>query len=191
MRFTGFRYTITHMNTTHITPIAEAVNPSREAAVAHAVARANKLIESIKAELISAEMDLDVVAPIARSTMSREEYKKTHARYQFVNSIVEQPATRRRSDPRIALGFNQDGIDRFISMIAQDAGADFDAYVEKLESKIGDCIAASIEGNLWSESILTVTKTDGSTERWKTQMIINVSSLGKLFNQWPTRKMKK
>lgn len=188
MRFTGFRYTITRMN---ITPIAEAVNPSREAAVAHAVARAENFVETIKAELIAAEMNVDVVAPIARSTMSREEYKKTHARYQLVTQFVTQPATRRRSDARVALGFNQDGIDRFISMIAADAAADFDAYVAKLESKVGDCIAASVEGNLWSESILTVTKADGSTERWKTQMIINVSSLGKLFNQYPTRKMKR
>ena len=180
-----------HMNTKHITPIAEAVNPSREAAVEHAVDRANKLIESIKAELISAEMNLDMVAPMPNSKMSREEYKQTMARYQFVNNITERPVTRRVSEARIALGFNQEGIDRFIEAIKIDAASEFDAYVAKLEAKVGDCVAATVDGNLWNESILIVTKADGAVERWKTQMIINISSLGKLFNQFPTRKLKK
>ena len=34
------------------------------------------------------------------------------------------------------------------------------------------------------------THADGTTHQWRTEMIINVSKLGALFNQWPTRKLK-
>ena len=169
-------------------PIAQAINPSRAAAVDHAVRRAQNFVEVTKAELMGADMNLDLVAPMANRHMSREEYRQTLARYDFVNRITTHPATRRRSD---ALGFNADGIAQFLSNIATDAAADFDAYVAKLESKVGECATAEIQGVLWNESILSVTKMDGTVERWKTQMIINVSSFGKLFNQYPTRKLKK
>ena len=43
---------------------------------------------------------------------------------------------------------------------------------------------------MWGYSVLTVTKEDGSVERWKTQQIMNISVLGLLFAQWPSRKMK-
>lgn len=179
------------MNTKQLSPVAQAINPSREAAVDRAVIRAKQFVETIRAELIAADMDLDRVAPFPNNKMSREDYIAAKTRYEVVNRFVTQPATRRRSDPRIAIGFNDDGIDHFIGMVATDASADFDAYVAKLEAKVGDCVAATVDGNLWNESILTVTTADGAVERWKTQMIINVSSLGKLFNQFPTRKLKK
>lgn len=171
--------------------IFQAINPMRAAAITRAVERAENMIDTIKAQLTDAGMNLDMVAPMPNSKMSREEYKQTMARYQFVNNITERPATRRISEERIALGFNQEGIDRFIEAIKIDAASEFDAYVAKLEAKVGDCVAATVDGNLWNESILTVTKADDAVERWKTQMIINVSSLGKLFNQFPTRKLKK
>ena len=81
-------------------------------------------------------------------------------------------------------------IELFLKQVALDAAADFDAYVGKLTKKVGDVVSAKVEGALWQGSRLTVTKADGSIERWNTQQIINVSVLGKLFNQWPTRKQK-
>ena len=44
--------------------------------------------------------------------------------------------------------------------------------------------------HVWGHSILTVCHADGTTHQWRTEMIINVSKLGALFNQWPTRKLK-
>ena len=131
-------------------PIAQAINPSRAAAVDHAVRRAQNFVDVIKAELMDAGMNLDLVAPMANRQMSREEYRQTLARYDFVNRITTHPATRRRSDARIALGFNADGIAQFLSNIATDAAADFDAYVAKLESKVGECATAEIQGVLWN-----------------------------------------
>jgi uncharacterized protein YfeS len=70
---------------------------------------------------------------------------------------------------------------------------DFDSYATKLAKKIDlHIISARLEGQLWSYSYLTVTvDVNGEEENqvWKTQMILNVSCLGKLFNQWPTRKV--
>jgi len=78
----------------------------------------------------------------------------------------------------------------FIAMYRADAAAQYDAFVLKLVGKVGPCISATLDGNhVWGYSILTVTKTN-TTERWKTQQIVNTSKLGKLFNQWPSRRMK-
>lgn len=78
-------------------------------------------------------------------------------------------------------------------------------YAVKLAGKVGDYIAnelhlhknvavvsASVSSpNLWSTSVcrVTVRFESGVTEviKFHTQMILNTSCLGKLFNQWPTR----
>jgi hypothetical protein len=77
-------------------------------------------------------------------------------------------------------------------------GHNFDSFVCKLTGKIE--AAAKTEGNdnplidtailkglLWDGCTLTVTL-NGGTQTWVTQCIINRSVLGKLFNQWPTRR---
>ncbi|MNE44768.1 hypothetical protein D3C80_1390130 [compost metagenome] len=79
----------------------------------------------------------------------------------------------------------------FVKQAQENASAQYDAFIAKLEAKIGEVTAAILSGeHVWGHSILTVTKADGTTEKWKTQMIVNVSVLGNLFNQWPTRKVK-
>ncbi len=52
--------------------------------------------------------------------------------------------------------------------------------------------AATYSGsrNPWSYSLIQITFNDGTTGTLSTQMIINVSPLGKLFNQFPTRLVK-
>jgi hypothetical protein len=86
------------------------------------------------------------------------------------------------SDERVA---------RRVQQTRDAMATDFDGYVNKLSTKIGEgVVSAEITGRLWDYSTLTVTKNDGSVERWRTQQIINVSCLGKLFNQWPTRRSK-
>jgi hypothetical protein len=67
----------------------------------------------------------------------------------------------------------------------------YTAFIQKLEGKVGAHTAAALDGShVWGFSILTVTKADGTVEKWKTEQIINVSVLGKVFNQWPSRKVK-
>lgn len=82
-------------------------------------------------------------------------------------------------------------VEKFIQAAKADAAAQYEAFVAKLQQKIGEVKNATLKGNhVWSYSILTVEKPDGTVEHWKTQMIINVSKLGKMFNQFPTRKVK-
>ncbi|AHZ60195.1 hypothetical protein HQ81_0151 [Dickeya phage phiDP23.1] len=78
----------------------------------------------------------------------------------------------------------------FIKKARRNAAHQYESFICKLEDKIGSHSAAELDGShVWGYSILTVTTPEG-TQRWKTQTIINVSKLGKLFNQYPTRKVK-
>lgn len=81
--------------------------------------------------------------------------------------------------------------DQFAEKEAKAAGDSYDAWVYKLVQKIGKPVTgANVSGDPWSGSTITVTTNDGEQQRWKTQMIINTSKLGKQFNQFPTRRMK-
>jgi hypothetical protein len=69
----------------------------------------------------------------------------------------------------------------------------YDSYVAKMNQKTNWPVAAVFRwgvGDVWGRSDLKVTLKDGSTEVWRTQVIVNVSKLGKLFNQWPSRRVK-
>ena len=79
---------------------------------------------------------------------------------------------------------------KFVDDTMRDAAAQYDAFIAKLIRKIGDFDSATLTGShVWGYSILTVTK-GAATERWGTRQIVNQSVLGKLFNQWPSRKIK-
>lgn len=49
---------------------------------------------------------------------------------------------------------------------------------------------ASTTIDRWSSGTTVVRLSDGSEQEWHTQVIVNQSCLGKLFNQWPTRRVK-
>jgi hypothetical protein len=84
-----------------------------------------------------------------------------------------------------------EGCDRFVTECRDEAAAQYEKFVSKLVRKIGDCETAALSGNhVWSNSLLKITKADGSVEHWKTQQITNRSVLGKYFPQWPSRKLK-
>jgi len=109
----------------------------------------------------------------------------------YLQIVKHVSGCRRNNDPEI-IRISDDLVARFIKIAKEDAAIQYDEFVAKLVIKIGKVTDATLFGNhVWSFSILTVTKEDGSIEKWKTQMIVNISKLGKLFNQWPTRKMKK
>lgn len=79
---------------------------------------------------------------------------------------------------------------KFVEEARKNAAEQYDLFVEKLNQKIGVAITARLEGNhVWSYSFLYVTTPTGD-QCWKTQQIINQSKYGKLFNQFPSRKVK-
>ena len=173
-----------------------ALEPRRKAAVQRALAAAeaavNKALEELE-DPKGACWDLDKAAPAPHGRLDRKTYKAWQAKRDFYRSItiLDTRFPRRLSmrDP-VMVTTNLKVLTAYFNRVEQAASLEFTKYVAKLTGKIGETTAASINASpLWNGSILTVTKPDGSVETWKTTMIINCSCLGKLFNQWPTRRV--
>jgi len=176
------------MNQTH--PIAAAVNPMRQAAIDHAVEVTTAWLADVCAGIESGA-DLNVVAPYPRSNMSRRDYLAAQAYRNLITRLFETTREGYLHTSPVIIGERRpDSAKAILAQAAADAAASFDAYVAKLTGKIGDCTSAEVSGLLWFGSTLTVTKNDGTTQRWNTKQIVNCSILGKLFNQWPTRQQK-
>lgn len=175
-------------------PIETAVLPLKNDAILAAEQYAENLICNIRRELSAADFDAEKVAPFPHSTWSRSRYVTAIAKLDLVMRLTQRdeertPSCRRPHQPLFVILSNE-GIERFIADAKRDAAVQYDAFVAKLVAKVGPVEAASLNGNhVWGLSLLTVTKADGSQETWKTQSILNVSKLGKVFNQWPTRKV--
>jgi hypothetical protein len=168
-----------------------AVMPLKTAAIERAEKEAKELVVRYVINLANVGYDLSKVAPYPKSTMSRNDYAIAMARrstYHMITKVVS--GSRRMNEPEI-VEVIPEYVVKFIETTKKDAAEQYDAFVAKLIIKIGDVNEATLVGDhVWSYSILTVTKAFGNTEKWKTQMIVNISKLGKLFNQWPTRKVK-
>ena len=166
------------------TPIGAAIEPLRAATLERVGADFDGYIARMSDRIERALGDFDVLAPAPNSRMSREEYKSRNAvraSYYAVCSFNDEK--------RIALNDEKVAKARLDEQAA--AALAYDAFIAKLIAKVGDCVAATIDGShVWGYSHLTVTKADGSVEVWKTQQILNRSVLGTLFNQWPSRRVK-
>lgn len=178
--------------------IEEVVLPLKEDAIKYAEQRANELVEKVKVALEEADFDAQVVAPYPSSLHdSREGYHRKLARYNRVRSLTvsdkqRNPYCRGMKDPEYVV-MNAERIEHFVEMFRDAAAQQYDAFVAKLNGKIGeDVVEARLEGNhVWGHSILYITRSDGNVEKWKTQTVHKLSKLGKPFFQYPTRKLKK
>lgn len=83
-----------------------------------------------------------------------------------------------------------------VAYAREQAGADVDAFAAKLIRKVGEGVVGvearvgGIDSDPWARSVLVVAKADGSVEQWLTQRVQKTSPRGKLFYQWPTRRLK-
>lgn len=175
-------------------PIELAVLPIKQQSIDWAVAAADKEVNQLLSELADAGNDARKYAPYP-SSGNRDYFLALH-KYEMISRITKAADENNYDNcmpnkPLIVVA-NQKGIDGYKDAVARDAAAQYDAYVAKLNMKIGEVTAATLQnlGGVWYNSILTVTKTDGTQERWSTQCILNRSKHNKLFNQFPTRKMK-
>ena len=174
-----------------MSPVEAAVAPLKEQAKARAEKEATALVLRVWEKLAEAGWDLNKAAPYPRSShMSRIEYKQKVSRYHLFCSLIDTVSSRSMCDPHIVKSSPaKEAV--FIEKAVEMAAAQYDAFVAKLVGKIGPCDAASLNGShVWGYSLLTVTKGE-TVECWKTQQIVNQSVLGTLFNQWPTRKLKR
>lgn len=175
-------------------PVATAVEPLKADAMQSARARAEEQIARVLVALAEVNWDAEKVAPYPRSsTMSRNDYLAAKRKYYLFRQLTGNAnphGSRHMHDPDLV---KRDPAReaRFIQEAQELAATQYELFVAKLINKIGECTAAALQGNhVWSHSILLITKADGSTERWKTQQIWNVSKLGLHYPQWPSRKVK-
>lgn len=176
------------MTQTH--PVAAALAPQKQAAQDRAAQFAAEHYDRMNEALLAAGGDLEVCAPYPKSNVGKVEYMMCLA----VRKVYEMyfkgvgPGSRSPRDPNPYVA-DEAWKAKWVAEARETCGAAFDAYVAKLVGKVGPCDAAEYQGNLWSRSTITVRK-GAEVEVWHTQQIINVSSLGKIYNQWPTRKAK-
>lgn len=194
----------TQPNTTTAQPaarclIADAVEPLRLAAIEDALAAAEKYITSVTEHLDAHGGDFTTAYPYPSPHSSRREYSarmkiRTKAG-SLVKTWVRDPAEynvygleERLRQHHVVVDPNR--VLTFFANTAVSVSVSFDAYIKKLRSKIGDVTKASClsSADVWGQSYLTVS-TPAGEEIWKTQRVLNVSSLGQLFNQWPTRRL--
>jgi hypothetical protein len=176
-------------------PIVIAVEPLKSDAVDRAEKEARKLVEKIKKDLADNNNDLEIVAPYPKTVgpgaLWGEAFHIALAKRKLYGSLVSHRKGSRSFHEPDYVDIHGPYVDKFIENAKEDAAFQYKQFIHKLIKKVGEVKTASLSGNhVWGYSILSVTLSDGSEQKWKTQQIVNVSKLGKLFNQWPTRKMK-
>lgn len=172
--------------------IEEVVLPLKNDAMDRAEQHAWDVIAVVAKKLWEADWDAEKVAPYPDSwRMSKEQYHEGMREYKKFRAFVSHDKGSRRSSEPELVTLSIDRMRHFVEAARDNAAAQYDSFVTKLNMKIGEVTEAKLEGNhVWGYSHLLVTKADGTKEIWKTQMIINVSKLGLVFNQFPTRKVK-
>lgn len=171
-------------------PVGLALHPYKAEAVRSAREDAEKTIGSVRKDLETKGWDIQVAAPYPSSRDG--DYRVKLARYQLYASVTERqnPHGYGREAERL-VKMSETGCQRFIDHSEQDAAFEYDMFICKMVSKVGEVTGAEISGDhVWSHSILTVTLPDGATQRWKTQQIVNYSVYGRPYLQWPSRKLK-
>lgn len=192
-------------------PVGAAVHALKADAVKDAAERARKTIERVKTELAAGGWLINTVAPYPMHGYGHDA-RMAKAKYSLFHSLTteDEAATRAWHDAaptdgeaRLAyyrkgnpgtVKMSDRGAERFIANAEASAAAEYDAFICKLVFKTSEgspVTTATLEGShVWSSSILTITRADGSSERWSTKQIWNVSKLGNEFPQWPSRKVK-
>ena len=177
---------------TNKNPIEIALLPLKTEAAKRAEIDSKNVIERISTELLAANNNLDIIAPKANSLrQNRNDYIITNEKRKFYRSLMKARQTSTRINEPLICDMDEHACLRFIEESIRNAEFEYDKFVTKMVRKIGDIKTASLFGeHIWGYSILTVTFEDNRQEKWRTQQIVNVSKLGKLFNQWPSRKIK-
>lgn len=168
--------------------IREAIEPMKQDAIQRATDEAQKVIKRVKKLLQDNDMNATKAAPYPKMGTRDPEYGK----YLLVRKITKADRSTYGKDE--FRQFSQEAEARFIEESREAAALEYEGFVLKMIEKItkfGNISSATIDGNhVWGYSHLTVELESGETQVWRTQMIINVSKLGKLFNQFPSRKVK-
>lgn len=169
-------------------------------------------LDQLKKILEASNWDINKSYPYPSSQQSRKSYVQAKVVYNWAHATTEEPPlgkapydemrdygsgprwvrnqSYRVGEPRY-VQIKQSAYDNSEKNAICDANAEVDSYINKLIGKIGKekhIASVAYAGQLWFGSILTVNCTD-EKQTWKTKCILNVSCLGTVFNQWPTRRV--
>lgn len=177
-------------------PVTQAVMPLKEAAKDRAEQETRALVKRYADKLEEHGWDIRAAFPYPSSMKhGRNEYKAMRGRYETANRITKTREGTRyygsMRDPHY-VEIDQERVEKFVANAREEAATQYDMFVAKLCRKVGPVTEAKLHGtHVWGFSDLTVRKPDDTVEVWRTQQIVNQSVLGTLFNQWPTRKLKR
>jgi len=156
-------------------------------------------VDEIAAKLAQNNLDLNKVAPYPASYgptyKGRNAYiaamELNQFAWRFFEGTDKYAMQRSGSDQPYFVAARKDW-DKTLDKMADEATAKyFDGYIIKLANKIGKpVVSAELVGSLWTNCTLNVICEDFEPQFWHTQCIFNVSCLGRVFNQWPTRRKK-
>jgi hypothetical protein len=146
-------------------------------------------LQTIIDRVVACDSNIDKAFPSPSANLSHNEYHAKSVLRYLAKEIHILPPVHPSHLPLLSEGVDQNGVDFLVKRHQKDTIERYEQYVNKLINKVGDCDSATVTGDLWNYSILTITK-GAVVERWKTSMILNVSKNGKVFNQFPTRKIK-
>lgn len=156
-----------------------------DACMKRAADAAEKQYEDCMLELEKHDWDLDEAAPRPTGQDSKSTYRAKEQKRNFLMSLTN--ATRSGNNRAYSAEKKKGHMDA----AAEDARENYMAWVAKIIDKIGKVVqSAEMHGNPWTGSTLHVVTQDGEHQTWKTNMIINVSKYGRLFNQFPSRQAK-
>jgi len=188
------------------TPVAIAVEPLRVDAMKEAKTEALAEIKAImdKIETIGGKFketfDINAIAkrPDWFKAKTHDEKKAYEAACNWrgevhkVSSDIDTQKYYRDDSEKRMVKIDADKIAQYVVRAQEEAALDFESFVYKLVDKVGPHKGADLSPmqGVWTHSLLSVTKKDGTVQKWETKRIINRSCLGKLFFQWPTRLMK-
>lgn len=169
-----------------IAAMAEPRNEYRVRCLEHIRSTVQRTVEMVEAH----KHDLNKAYPYPAHREQRETARMMHENRRFAEKFF-QGATSSNYQAGVYIVVRRDNNEEVIQALADKMVSDyFDGYIYKLSKKIGKPVkTATHEGSLWTNCKLTVTCEDGETQVWHTKCIFNCSCLGKVFNQWPTRRV--
>jgi hypothetical protein len=182
--------------------VTAALAPTEAILAAEYDRQLNAQFSKFVAQLVADGMDAEKSYSYPSSSMGRERYMLQVAAHKYMQSHSKGvQCSRSFKDPDIRTVDENATRAKFTPAANKMAKMALEGYCAKLAAKL-DARAKEInvpvesvkyQGGLnpWGYSHVYVNHPTvcGAAQIWRTQMIINVSCLGKVFNQWPTRRV--
>ena len=162
--------------------LVAALEPLRAAYEVQVIGHITNIVEGYAAKLANFGNDYNAAFTVQYTHCNREYIPGGFFDYFTASGRIA--TIRPDVTDRIAKDAKRQATDEFLSFAAKLTG--------KIDTAANDVPVAKIEANssgrIWEQSTTTVTLTNGATQVWHTQSIVNTSVLGNAFNQWPTRR---